>query len=191
MGAPPRPPGVVLVGFMGSGKSAVGRELAARLDLPFVDTDELIVAAAGPIERIFAARGEGGFRALEAETVLREVKGLGDSPKVLALGGGAVLAEEVRAALRRLGRVVWLAAPADVLWGRVNDAGGPARPLAQDREAFGALLAAREPLYREVATLTVQAIEGDPAGVASRIVRLLGGDAGDDPIGPGPREGAA
>ena len=108
MAAPQRPPAVVLVGFMGAGKSAVGRELAAGLGLPFLDTDEVIAAAEGPVDEIFTTRGERGFRALESETVLRELNALADSPKVLALGGGAVLADAVRDLLRRLGHVVWL-----------------------------------------------------------------------------------
>ena len=64
---------MALVGFMGAGKSAVGRELAAALGIPFVDTDDLIVAKAGPIAAIFAERGEAGFRALEADVVTAAV----------------------------------------------------------------------------------------------------------------------
>ena len=68
---------VALVGFMGAGKSAVGRELAAALGTPFVDTDDLIVAKAGPIAAIFADAGEAGFRALEADVVTAAVDGGG------------------------------------------------------------------------------------------------------------------
>ena len=75
-GTPQQPPAVALVGFMGAGKTAVGRELAARLGLPFLDTDAAIVAAAGPIPGIFEARGESGFRALESEVVVRELEAL-------------------------------------------------------------------------------------------------------------------
>ncbi len=193
MAAPPRPPAVVLVGFMGAGKSAVGRELAARLRLPFLDSDELIAAAEGPIDEIFATRGEPAFRALETRTVLGEIEALEDAPKVLALGGGAVLADEVREALRPLAHVVLLTAPVAELWRRVTGDGDAARPLARDRGAFEALLAAREPLYREVATLTVETARRDPGEVASRIVRLLGEEAAAEGQGASPlrREGSA
>ena len=152
----------------------------------------MIAAAEGPVDQIFATRGERSFRALESQTVLREVKALEDSPKVLALGGGAVLADAVRDALRVLAHVVWLTAPARELWRRVTADGHAVRPLARDREAFAALLAAREPLYGEVATLTVDTAERDPAEVASHIVRLLGEVASDDRRDVrGAREGAA
>lgn len=192
MAALQRPPAVVLVGFMGAGKSAVGRELAAKLSLPFLDTDEVIAAAAGSIDEIFAARGERGFRALEAETVLHELVALEDAPKVVALGGGAVLADEVRVALRRLAHVVWLKAPADELWLRVTADGGAVRPLARDEQAFRALLASREPLYGEVATLAVDTAGQDPAGVASIVVASLAGEAaGAEAAAGAQREGAA
>ena len=77
---------VALVGFMGAGKSAVGRELAAALGIPFVDTDDLVVAEAGPIPSIFAERGEAGFRALEARIVTAALREAAERPCVLALG---------------------------------------------------------------------------------------------------------
>ena len=91
---------VALVGFMGAGKSAVGRELATALGIPLVDTDDLIVAEAGPIAAIFAERGEASFRALEADVVTAAISAAADSPCVLALGGGAVLSAAVREALK-------------------------------------------------------------------------------------------
>lgn len=146
---------MALVGFMGAGKSAVGRELAAALGVRFVDTDELIVAQAGPIDTIFSERGEAAFRAVETEIVSAAVADALARPCVLALGGGAVLNEGVRRALARVPHVVWLTAPPDVLWERASVAGQAARPLAGDEGSFRALLAAREPLYREVATQVV------------------------------------
>lgn len=80
------PAAVALVGFMGAGKSAVGRELAATLGLPFVDTDDLIAARAGPIDEIFRTRGESAFRALEAELVTTALADAVRRPCVLALG---------------------------------------------------------------------------------------------------------
>ena len=124
--------------------------------------------------------------------MLRELSALADSPKVLALGGGAVLADAVRDVLRRLAHVVWLTAPARELWRRVTADGDAVRPLARDREAFAALLADREPLYREVAKLTVDTAERDAAEAASHIIRLLGEVAPEGHEGVrGAREGAA
>lgn len=172
-GAPQHPPAVVIVGFMGAGKSAVGVELAARLGVPFVDTDALIVAAAGPIPGIFAVRGEAGFRELEADIVVREIRASAETPRVLALGGGAVQSGEVREALRLAPCVIWLTAPAEELWRRVAAAGAGERPLARDEDAFRALLAAREPLYREVATLAADTAGRSPVAVAEDLaVRL-------------------
>ena len=194
MARAPHAPSVVLVGFMGAGKSAVGRELAVRLCVPFLDTDEAIAAAAGPIPEIFASQGESGFRALEAEIVVRELGALSREPKVLALGGGAVLAGDVRDALRLVEHVVWLTAPAGELWRRVSADEGEERPLARDEQAFAALLAAREALYRDVATLVVDSTDRDAAHVASELVAAL-----SDPAAGGasarvsrtPEEGAA
>ncbi len=167
------PPAVALVGFMGAGKSAVGRELAAALRCAFVDTDELIVAQAGPIEEIFAQRGEAAFRALEAEVVTAAVAEALERPCVLALGGGAVLSAAVREALGRLPHVVWLTAPPEVLWRRARAEGQAVRPLAADETAFRALLAAREPLYRQVATEVVDTAAKPVAAVAAEIAGRL------------------
>lgn len=194
MAGAPHPPAVVLVGFMGAGKSAVGRELAALLGVPFLDTDAAIVAVAGPIPGVFAAHGESGFRALEAAVVVRELGALSVEPKVLALGGGAVLAEDVRHALRPLEHVVWLTAPAGELWRRVSADDGDERPLARDEGAFTALLAAREALYGEVATLSVDTLGRDVAGIAAELAAALSASRaiGASATAPGaPDEGAA
>jgi shikimate kinase len=164
---------------MGAGKTAVGRPLAARLGLPFLDTDEAIARSAGPIPAIFSSRGEAGFRALEAELVTREIRALEQKPKVLALGGGAVLSDEVRDALRRVPAVVWLTAPAAELWRRVGADRDAERPLARDQAAFSALLDSREALYREVATLTSDTSGRDAAQVVADLVERLA-----DPGGP-------
>lgn len=164
---------VVLVGFMGAGKSAVGRELASLLRVPFRDTDEVVAVAQGPIPEIFAARGEAGFRALEAAVVVRELAALSAEPKVLALGGGAVLDAGVRGALRQVEHVVWLTAPAGELWRRVGAGEDQERPLARDEQAFATLLAARETLYGEVATLVVDTSGRDAARIAAELVAAL------------------
>ncbi len=117
--------GVVLVGFMGTGKTAVGRQLARRLRLEMVDTDDLIVRQAGkPITRIFAEDGEAAFRGRETR-VLVELASPGQPPRVVATGGGIVLAETNWPLLRQLGDVVCLTAEPESIWRRVG--------LAQDR----------------------------------------------------------
>jgi shikimate kinase len=146
----------VLVGFMASGKSVVGHAAAARLDVPFVDTDLVIEAAHGPIPAIFAQWGEQRFRELESDAVLDVLSASGANGRPLvALGGGAVTIAAVRTALTAAPLVVWLDAPADVLWERARRAPQGTRPLAEDEAAFRALLAEREALYREVAGAAV------------------------------------
>jgi shikimate kinase len=148
------PPRVVLVGLPGSGKSSVGAELARRLEVPFADSDELVVAQTGrSVSQIFAQQGEPVFRQLEAELI---AEALGNFDGVLALGGGAVSTDAVRQDLAASGvPVVLLTAGQDELVSRL--AGTAHRPLlAGNAPARLAELAeAREPLYREVASVTV------------------------------------
>lgn len=142
-------PKIVLVGFMGAGKTTVGRALAAWLGRTFVDTDELIAAAAGrSIADIFAEDGEPFFRRLEAEAIIEVLTG---APAVVSLGGGAVGTRAVREALAGH-RVVFLDVGYDEALARVGaDSGRPvlARPDLPE------LYAARQQLYREVASVTV------------------------------------
>ncbi|HSE15071.1 MAG TPA: shikimate kinase [Candidatus Deferrimicrobium sp.] len=147
-------PGVVLIGFMGSGKSSVGRELARRFGAPLVDVDERIESAAGsPIRDLFAREGEPAFRERE-KAALREalsVKGC-----VIATGGGAFSDEENRALLRSYAPVVYLEAAVETLLARL--AGDLGRPLLRggDREeVVRELLSRRIPGYR-TADLTVR-----------------------------------
>ena len=144
---------IALVGFMGAGKSRIGRMLARRLGVPFVDTDKVIAAQHGAISAIFAQRGEAGFREIERGVVLDELAAAERTARIVALGGGAVTIAEVREALRRLPHVVWLDAPPQVLFARAQSG---ARPLARDEAAFEALYAQRQPLYGEVSTAVVR-----------------------------------
>jgi len=141
------PDNVVLIGFMGTGKSAVGRALAARLGRPFVDTDALIEERAGrPIPRVFAEDGEDAFRRLEAEVVEAASARTG---AVIATGGGVVLRADNMTRLRSHGIIVALrAAPAAIL-ARVGADGS--RPLlgANPAESVRRLLDQRDPLYRD------------------------------------------
>ena len=147
-------PGVVLVGFMGSGKSSVGRELARRFRVPFVDVDERIESAAGcRIRDLFGREGEPAFRVRE-KAVLRDV--LSVKGCVVATGGGAFADEENRVLLRSYAPVVYLEAAVETLLERL--AGDLGRPLLRggDREeAVRELLSRREPGYR-TADVTVR-----------------------------------
>ena len=148
----PRASAVALIGFMATGKSAVGRLAAKRLKVPFVDTDALIEEREGPIAEIFAVRGEQVFRSIERDVVVEVLETALREPCVVALGGGAVLSGDVREALQRLPHVAWLTAPADVLWERTRSAARRGRPLARNEETFRSLLEERNDLYRGVAS---------------------------------------
>jgi len=166
---------VVLVGFMGAGKSTAGRALAERCGVPFVDCDEVVEREHGSIDGIFAARGEQAFRATEEDVVLRALDEAEGSPRVVALGGGAVTSEAVRRRLTGFACVVWLEASLDELWRRAGGGENAARPLARDREQFARLLEQRRPLYAEVARVRVSAdAVGDVAEVVEEIVRRTG-----------------
>ena len=154
---------LVLSGFMGAGKTSVGRRVSTRLGRPFVDADRAIEERAGmAIPEIFSRRGELWFRRTE-ETVVREL--LAGEPGILALGGGSLESARTRDLVARVADVVWLRASVDVAWGRVKDSD---RPLASDRERFERRAAAREEGYREVADLEVDA-DGPADEVAGRV----------------------
>lgn len=144
------PENLVLIGFMGSGKSAIGRVVAQRLRFRFIDTDALIVKQAGqPISAIFAERGEEHFRDLETE-VLQSLRNLRHT--VIATGGGVVVMPRNHAILRELGFVVWLTAREDVIFERVSR--NSKRPLLQTddpRATIAEMLAVRRPLYEAAA----------------------------------------
>ncbi|WP_092646333.1 shikimate kinase [Jannaschia faecimaris] len=139
---------VVLVGMMGCGKSAIGNALAARLGVPFRDTDEALTAAARmTIAEIFARDGEAFFRARESEVLARL---LAEGPGVVSTGGGAFLRAENRALIAELGVSVWLKADAELLWSRVKQR--TTRPLLMTddpKATLMELLEARTPSYRE------------------------------------------
>ena len=140
---------------MGSGKSTIGKLLASRLSLPFVDLDDLIVSQAGKtIPDIFQDEGEEAFRALESR-LLAEVL-MRDSEQVIATGGGVILSAENRALMKESGRVIWLDASPVVLAKRI--AGDSNRPLLDGVDPLFkmiSLAAQRNPLYAEVADLRV------------------------------------
>jgi len=145
---------VVLVGMMGAGKSTIGRRLAARLRLPFLDADtEIELAHAGmTIPEIFAAHGEAYFRDGEARVIARL---LDNGPAVLATGGGAFMREETRGRIRDQALSIWLKADADIIMRRVKRRAD--RPLLQTADpaaTVARLLGEREPFY-QFADLTI------------------------------------
>ncbi len=144
---------VVLVGMMGAGKSTIGRRLAARLRLPFLDADiEIEAAASMSIPDIFATHGEPYFRDGEARVIARL---LDNGPAVIATGGGAFMREETRNRIRDKAVSIWLKADADVIMKRVRRRAD--RPLLQTEDpaaTVSRLLEAREPVYQS-ADLTI------------------------------------
>ena len=158
---------LVLIGMPGSGKTTLGRLLAARTGRPFVDTDEVIAARAGrSIPEIFQAEGEAGFRDRES-AVLRDLGATGG--RILATGGGAVLRAENRAALRQNGLLLLLDRPlADLV--PTGD-----RPLADNIKKLRALYEARLPVYRAAADARID-VSGSPEETAEHILQLWRND---------------
>ncbi len=152
--AQPTRENLILVGFMGTGKSSIGRHVAKRLGFQFMDTDYLIVQREGrPVAQIFQELGEAGFRNLETRT-LQSLEHL--TRCVISTGGGIVLRPENREILRALGFVVGLTASPEVIFQRVSR--NDKRPLLHTenpRETMERLLAARAEHYREAAQFTV------------------------------------
>ena len=156
---------IVLVGMMGAGKSSIGRRLAARLGIPFIDADAEIESAAGmTIPEIFDKHGEPYFRAGEARVIARL---LDNGPQVLATGGGSLMDAQTRALIGEKGISIWLKADIDVLLKRTkrrND-----RPLA---EKIKDLLPIREPLYAQ-ADIVVQSRDEPHENIVDEIMIQL------------------
>ncbi len=163
---------ISLIGLPGSGKSTVGRQLARRLQLPFVDSDQAIEARLGcPIREFFEREGEARFREIESE-VIDQLSAPGAG--VLATGGGAVLLAVNRERLRARGRVIYLKSHPEELIRRVrHDTNRPllqvADPMAKLRELF----AARDPLYRQTAHFVVETGRPSVATLVNMIVMQL------------------
>jgi shikimate kinase len=160
---------VAIVGYMGSGKTTLGRVLARALRREFVDLDRAIVKEAGKgIPEIFAEHGEERFRELEHRALLDALEDR--TPSVVACGGGIVVRPENRALLRDV-TTVFLREDTDVLYHRTR---GPGRPLrAASREEFETRYTERLPFYREVADLEVEVDGRPPAQVAEEVLGCL------------------
>ncbi len=163
---------IVLIGYRGSGKSTVGRLLAQRLGLDFVDTDSVIRARSGrSAAAIFAEQGEAHYRTLE-RAVIAELQ---PSGAVISIGAGAVEDPDNRARLGTLGTVIWLTADADTLYRRISadpNSAADRPPLhhAGLRAEIQQRLARRDPWYRALADWTLDTATATPAAVAERIV---------------------
>jgi shikimate kinase len=169
---------IVLVGLMGAGKTSVGRRLAEKLGVPFVDADHEIEAAAGkPIKEIFADHGEAYFREGERRVIQRLI---GNGAQVLATGGGAYINEETRQRIQEHGISVWLRASLPLLMKRV--AKRQDRPLLQadDPEAvMRALMEKRYPVYA-LADVTVESRDVQHGQMVNDVIRALAQWAGWD-----------
>jgi shikimate kinase len=169
---------VVLIGYRGSGKSSIGHKLADRLWQKCIDTDDLIVAKAGKsIAQIFTDHGEPYFRDLETQ-VVKEVAAIQDH--VIALGGGAPMREENRAAIKAAGhRVIYLKCEPDELFKRLS--ADPNTPMSRPAltnlfgsvEEISKVLAEREPIYRQMADAELEVTYLTPDEAMVYIVRLL------------------
>lgn len=169
------PDRVVLVGFMGAGKTTVGRELARQLGWRFVDVDDAIVEAAGrSVAQIFATDGESHFRTLENRALQAC---LAATQTVIAVGGGAVESRHNLELLAASGRTltVYLSAPLETLCARCEQAAAqpntPRRPVFEDRAALSERYHRRLPLYQAAAHATIGA-EDSPAAVAAQILKF-------------------
>lgn len=166
------PNNIVLVGLMGAGKTTIGRLLARAFDRPFVDTDHEIEARTGvKVPVIFEIEGEAGFRMREAQVIADLCRRRGI---VLATGGGAVLKEENRAALRASGQVIYLNAQPTDLWQRTRY--DQNRPLLRGADPQGRLVelySERDPLYRHVAHMVADTGRQSPRLLAGKIEQQL------------------
>ena len=162
---------IVLVGLMGAGKSAVGRKVAAMLELPFADADaEIETASKMTIPELFEQYGEPEFRSLEKRVVSRLLK---TGPQVLATGGGAFVNDSTRQAIKRRGISVWLSAGIDLLMERVSRRQN--RPLLRDPDPRGVmqrLMTDRYPVYAQ-ADVEVESQDISKEDMAANVVAAL------------------
>ncbi|MGH6953188.1 MAG: shikimate kinase, partial [Alphaproteobacteria bacterium] len=162
---------IVLVGLMGAGKTSIGRRLAARLGLPFVDADSEIEAAAGrTIEEIFDNQGEAFFRDGERRVIARL---LDDPVQVLATGGGAFMDERTRAKIRERAISIWVRARLDILVQRTaRRSNRPLLKRGEPRQILAQLIAERHPVYAE-ADIVIDSEDGPADALVEHAIREL------------------
>jgi shikimate kinase len=176
--APPLPLSrtVALVGLMGAGKSSIGRRLAQRLKVAFVDADtEIELAAGATVEEIFERHGEAAFRDGERRVIARLLEG---PVHVLATGGGAFMDPATRALIRERAVSIWLRADLELLLPRVTRRNN--RPLlktGEPRAVLERLMAERNPIYAE-ADITVDTLDGPPEVTLDRVMAALAAHLG-------------
>ena len=163
-------PLVFLVGFMGAGKTTVGRELASKLRFQFLDLDDLIEAKTNKsIKEIFSEFGELRFRELESEAIQACAT---ESNTIIALGGGAYVRETNRQLLREIGDSIWLDCPIEICLARIESDGS--RPLASTKESMRALYLQRLAAYGEADYKVRITADQNPGQIAEAIIKLLG-----------------
>ncbi len=163
---------IFLVGMMGAGKTTLGKVLAQRLGMEFIDTDRILVERTGvPVATIFEIEGEAGFRKREAGAIAELCQREGC---VVATGGGAILAEDNRIAMRAHGTVIYLRARLENLWERTrHDTSRPLLATPDPRATLAELLEKRDPLYREAAHLVVDTGTQSASTLVTRVVAAL------------------
>ena len=165
-------PTIVVIGFMGAGKTSVGRLVARALGREFIDTDLMIERATRmTISELFQREGELSFRRREMAAIDRAISVPG---RVIAVGGGAVLSAENRELMRAHGTVVYLRARIEALWERTrHDASRPLLATPDPRATLEQILERRDPLYREAAHLVVDTGSQSAATLVARVVTAL------------------
>jgi shikimate kinase len=162
---------IVLVGLMGAGKTSVGRRLAEKLDIPFVDADhEIEIAAGKSVAEIFADHGEGYFREGERRVITRLLE---NGQQVLATGGGAFMNDETRARIKELGISLWLKADLDILLKRVSKRND--RPLLRDEDpatVMKRLMDIRYPIYAQ-ANITVESRDVQHGQMVNDVIKAI------------------
>lgn len=163
---------IFLVGMMGAGKTTVGRALAHKMQMRFLDTDKALVERTGvPVATVFEIEGEEGFRRRES-SVLAEIAAGDDC--IIATGGGAVLAEENRRVMRENGTVIYLRARVADLWERTrHDTTRPLLATPDPRAMLARLLEERDALYREAAHVVVETGAQSASALAMRVMAAL------------------
>ncbi len=164
---------VILIGYMGSGKSTVGFRLSYKLKRCLIDTDKLIEHREGmSISEMFAVKGEGYFRAKETECLNSLFHELGS--RIISLGGGTPVKEENREIIKRLGKVIYLKASTDTIYDRVkHDTSRPLLQCENPKARIEAMLAERDPIYESVADIVIHVDGKQMKDVVQEIVEAV------------------
>jgi shikimate kinase len=161
---------IFLVGFMASGKSTVGSVLASRLERSFIDLDRVIEGRLGcTIAELIASEGEEHFRCIETDTLREAAQGY---PAVVAVGGGAIMRDENRELMTQHGSMVWLDAPFELCWRRIQE-DKVVRPLAPTEQAARERYKQRLPFYRQSGISIPITLSHTPEDISEKIITSL------------------